>query len=263
MIKCEICGKEFKQITSTHLKNKHGISVEEYKRMFPESKIMSDETIEFLSAKCKEQNDNDNFGFKDGHKVNEGKAPWNLGLTKETDERVLAFSVAQKGKKLSLEQRIKLSSAKKKFYKEHPEAILSGEKNGMYGKKLSDAHLKALLMSRNNSKINKVERKLLGVVCQYGFRYTGDRTFMLTFKDGTHKFPDFINQSAKIAVEVFGDYWHKGENPEELVNKYKGIGWDCLVLWEHEVNDNYSPEDFERWLGIYEEPFNLYSLEDF
>ena len=40
-IKCEICGKEFGIITSTHLK-KHGMSIQEYREQFPDASLVPD-----------------------------------------------------------------------------------------------------------------------------------------------------------------------------------------------------------------------------
>lgn len=50
-IKCLLCGEEMKALTNTHMKNKHNISVLEYKLKFPLSKIVTDE----LSQKYKKR----------------------------------------------------------------------------------------------------------------------------------------------------------------------------------------------------------------
>lgn len=42
LVECLICGKELKRITNTHLK-KHNLSIAEYKKKFPDSKIESSE----------------------------------------------------------------------------------------------------------------------------------------------------------------------------------------------------------------------------
>lgn len=39
-------------------------------------------------------------------------------------------------------------------------------------------------------------------------------------------------------IELYGDYWHDGDDPEELISQYKDIGFDCLVLWESEVKND-------------------------
>lgn len=59
MIKCEICKKELKQLSNTHL-SEHGVDKVEYKKLFPHAKL---------------------------------KEVWNLGLNKNNDERVLKNSI--------------------------------------------------------------------------------------------------------------------------------------------------------------------------
>lgn len=54
-IKCKICKKKFKSITNTHLKNKHNLSVNEYKNKFPKAPIVSKNTSKKLSKISKER----------------------------------------------------------------------------------------------------------------------------------------------------------------------------------------------------------------
>lgn len=44
MIECQVCTKQFKQITTNHLKN-HDLSVGEYKLQFPNSPLQDDSII--------------------------------------------------------------------------------------------------------------------------------------------------------------------------------------------------------------------------
>lgn len=55
---CQLCNEKMKGISNTHLKNKHNISVEEYKLKFPNSKIVSESTSNILSEIIKETNIN-------------------------------------------------------------------------------------------------------------------------------------------------------------------------------------------------------------
>lgn len=49
--------------------------------------------------------------------------------------------------------------------------------------------------------------------------------------------PDFIAKDGRRAViELFGDYWHKGESEENKRGKYSELGYQCLVIWEHELD---------------------------
>jgi hypothetical protein len=69
---------------------------------------------------------------------------------------------------------------------------------------------------------------------------------------GHHKNPDFIAPGPDAAnpkkgvtkcVEAFGDYWHSRmftgkapfEHEQDLVEAYREVGIECLVLWESEV----------------------------
>ena len=106
----------------------------------------------------------------------------------------------------------------------------------MFGKKLSEEHLKAL-WSHDYSKINKLETYVLKFLKSIGFEYTGNRKFWVTFKNGEHKCPDFVSVARKTVVEVYGDYWHRNDNPADIIKLYDEIGWKCIVYWEHEIHD--------------------------
>ena len=48
-------------------------------------------------------------------------------------------------------------------------------------------------------------------------------------------YPDFVNVNGqKAVIEVFGDYWHRGENPQRKISIYKKAGYECVVIWERE-----------------------------
>lgn len=49
LIKCELCGKKFKSITNSHLKNKHNMTTMEYKQQFSNSNMISESHLNKLS----------------------------------------------------------------------------------------------------------------------------------------------------------------------------------------------------------------------
>ena len=50
--------------------------------------------------------------------------------------------------------------------------------------------------------------------------------------------PDFTNiNGKKELIELFGNYWHKDENPQNKIDFYKNYGFNCLVIWENELKD--------------------------
>lgn len=260
MINCKICNREFEQITSTHLK-RHDISVKEYKLLFPDAPIFTEEGRVKLSNNCKSLQNHESFGFKNGHQINKDKEPYNKGRTKFDDERILKYAEKLKGRIIDYETRRKISDAVKKGYLNGAKQIMKGPLNGMFGKKLTESHIKALHGGWRNKK-TRPEKMMERMCTQYGFKYVGDRSYKIKFSDGRLKYPDFVMPSMKIAIEVFGDYWHRGEDPKELIEKYAKIGWKCLVVWESELHsEKIHPETIEDFLGIFEiEPF---TIEDF
>ena len=260
MPKCKLCGMEYKFISESHLRSKHNITTAEYKKLFPNCELCSDELKKFSSEKCKQQIKEGTFGFQKNHKINEGKEPWNKGMTKDTNNSGKKYSDKVVGRTFSYTHKKNLSEARKKFFKEHPEAIPKGEKNGMYGKKLSPEHLQALWSIYQ--KQNKPEKAAEKILCQFGFSYVGDRNFWVTFKNGKHKCPDFVNKSMRMVVEIYGDYWHKNDNPQEIIDLYAEIGWKCFVFWEHEVyNYTLNPDTFAQLIDEFE--MEDFTYEDF
>lgn len=90
-------------------------------------------------------------------------------------------------------------------------------------------------------KPNESETKLLDILdslCPTEFRYNGDMSQGLILG---RKIPDYINVNGKKKlIELFGNYWHKGQNPERLKRHYAKYGFECLVVWESELKDERS-----------------------
>jgi hypothetical protein len=87
-----------------------------------------------------------------------------------------------------------------------------------------------------HAKINKSEtalRDLLDELFSKEYKFVGDWTVAI---DG--RCPDFINVNGqKKIVELFGDYWHRGQNPQDRIDIFKPFGYDTLVIWEKELRD--------------------------
>lgn len=65
-------------------------------------------------------------------------------------------------------------------------------------------------------------------------RYVGDGQFFITTNKRTHN-PDFVIEGQYKVIEIFGDFWHKGEDLNKLIKEYAEVGFDCIIFWQHEV----------------------------
>lgn len=63
--------------------------------------------------------------------------------------------------------------------------------------------------------------------------YVGDGCINMGGKN-----PDFVccGEKKKI-IELFGDYWHRGDNGEKRITHFKQYGYDTLIIWEHDLHD--------------------------
>ena len=89
----------------------------------------------------------------------------------------------------------------------------------------------------SNNKSSKVELSLKPVLEPLGYVSTQDKQYFIGSPKIGVKIPDYVNSKERKIVEVWGTYWHKGEDPQELIDWYKNQGWDCTVVWENEVAD--------------------------
>lgn len=62
------------------------------------------------------------------------------------------------------------------------------------------------------------------------FEYVGDGSLIIGGKN-----PDFCHTSASFLIEIYGDYWHAGEDPQERIDYFSTYGYKTIVLWETEV----------------------------
>jgi G:T-mismatch repair DNA endonuclease (very short patch repair protein) len=54
--------------------------------------------------------------------------------------------------------------------------------------------------------------------------------------NGRLRNPDFVWLERKKIIEVFGRYWHRNDNEQEIVKAYADVGWSCLILWDDELD---------------------------
>lgn len=166
------------------------------------------------------------------------KCRWRAGLTKETNEGVLKQSVKVKQTLQNKVENGEWVSWNEGLTKETSESVLS------QSKKLSliweDPVVKSEWIRKTWSsacrKPNKIEM-FLDEILQENFpgewEYVGNGKLVIN-----GLIPDFTNiNGKKQLIELFGDYWHKGEDPQIRIDKFAEFGYSCLVIWEAELKN--------------------------
>ena len=203
-------------------------------------------------------------------KSKKGSIPWNKNkkCNSPSEETRKKLSIAHKGHIVSEETKTKIGKANKgksswskgkHFSVEHRKNLskaLKGKPSNMLGKyhseetkrKMSCSAVKrnkgnmAYWVSLHKSlhlKPNKPEiqlNKILQKLFPNEYKYVGDLSFILGGKN-----PDFMNVNGqKKLIELYGDYWHKDDNPQDRKDLFKQFGFDTLVVWEKELKDRES-----------------------
>ena len=105
--------------------------------------------------------------------------------------------------------------------------------------KISDKDREELfskVFKSNEIKPNKMEillDDLIQDIIPNEFKYVGDGQVWIGGKN-----PDWINTNGKKQlIEFFGNYWHKIEDEKIRKEHFKKYGFDCLIIWEHDLQD--------------------------
>lgn len=64
--------------------------------------------------------------------------------------------------------------------------------------------------------------------------YNGDGRLGVTI---ARKIPDFVSNKTKSVIELFGEYYHRGEDPQARIEQFARQGYRCLVVWANELRD--------------------------
>jgi len=153
------------------------------------------------------------------HKLPKDFKPWNFGLTKETNSIVARIAESQLGNQ-RFKGHIPWSKGKK----------IPRDKYPVYWGK---ARLRKILTHVKPNKKEALLGNILEEVVPKEYRYVGDGSLIV---GGCC--PDFMNVNGKKKlVELYGDFWHKGENSQERIDYFKEFGFDTLIIWEHELKD--------------------------
>lgn len=137
----------------------------------------------------------------------------------------------------NVEERTKTSESTKRYFDnpDNTDAVSLSRSKANVTKWKNPEYAKARLKNMAGTK-NKIEtyfHSFFEDVLDYS---SGVLVEQLT--NGKYMTPDFQVKGTKKLIEVFGDYWHKDEDPIHRINAWKSLGYDCIVIWESSIKDD-------------------------
>lgn len=140
-------------------------------------------------------------------------------FTKEHRERIAQSLRGRKRGRISDEARARIRKQRKEMWKD-PD----------FHRKQQGNMARGLRFSRPNKKETALF-EIMESVQPGEWRYVGDGALIIDGKN-----PDFVNVNGKkLLIELFGDYWHKGQRPSDRAKIFKPFGFRTLVIWEREL----------------------------
>jgi very-short-patch-repair endonuclease len=209
-----------------------------------------------------------------GRSFIQGHNGFNLTEEQEMRRRK-AISVSMKGKPCSEhrrqklleyfkdpENRMKISETQKRLHQAHPEWFDNYAKaskmrragllpSGMKGKKKSlETKIKHSIATKRNWGNTEYAKKVFHRRSMSGPETTFQKEYvekyaLSYFFNGNasnknpliigRKIPDFVHETKNKLIEIWGDFFHKEQNPNDRISFFKDRGYDCLVIWASEL----------------------------
>ncbi len=148
-----------------------------------------------------------------------------------TEERIKNMTEAQNKPEVKEKKRI---SSKITNDKPETKAKRSGSMTAVWKRPGYKETTLLAIGNGQNRKPNNPETLIYLITQEYftGWKYTGDYSIVIGGKN-----PDFVNEETKQIIEVYGDHWHKDEDPTIKAELYYQAGYETCVIWEHELQD--------------------------
>lgn len=242
MVKCEVCGEMFNSV-SHHLK-KHNMKVKEYKEMFPNAILRTEESTKAYSeAATKKYYENCQINFRES-----------ASRAAKSKENVSRLIKQNKDPEFIDSQRERLS-------------LLMSDTNKREWKlnyeQCKERALTNLLWNDKRGPRSNLQKTVSDYLLSSGYRIHEEKAFSI---DGDVKKVDCYLLDYDLVIEVNGRYWHGDielQSVEDMSGyQLQGYERDCikkeyfkdkiLFIWEEQVyNDDYK-ELIEKFIASHD-----------
>lgn len=180
---------------------------------------------------------NERFGVLNNHDRSIVRGP----MKQSTKDKISAFrtgttlsqsirdklSLSHRGKTFSAETRKRMSDSHNELWLDR----IRREKHSKVMKELwkDPEYARSVMHRRTPSKpeLMFIEYcRMLGL----GYQFVGDGKLIIDGKN-----PDFVDSTGKKLVEIWGEFFHKGQNPQDRIKFFADRGFECQVIWANEL----------------------------
>ena len=227
-IRCSICGKKLQRLIN-HTMGSHGISIDEYRKMFPNDLII-DPNLQKRRTKKWKATLKKRYGVINTNYID--------GIQK----RMNAKREETNKKRYGVKNVMDIKKYRDLAHKRASKAIM--DKYGVVNI-MKIPEIAASTWKSSTRQPNKIEAKITSDLRETNIEFVGNGKFLVTFKCGKKKNPDFVIKpfsKSKRIIELFGERFHTEKEAKQIINKYKEIGINCLILWNapiHNKKKNY------------------------
>lgn len=141
---------------------------------------------------------------------------------------------ANRGKSPSAERRNKIGDSNRRHYEQHPERRI----NLSQKQKINFSN--PVLLSKVFCRREKSEPETIfqNIVDENNlpWYFNGSLNNKIPLVVGT-KVPDFVHNFENKVIEIWGDYFHKGQNPQDRINYFIERNYECLIFWASELKN--------------------------
>jgi len=143
----------------------------------------------------------------------------------------ISRALKNKPKLLAVRQHLKEIFSQPRYKQKQSEIHKALWKKPSYREKVVKSALESMHIRPNKKEV--LLANVLQNVVPREYKYVGDGSLII---GGCC--PDFMNVNGKKKlIELYGDYWHRNDEPQDRITYFKQFGFETLIVWEHELDD--------------------------
>jgi very-short-patch-repair endonuclease len=146
-----------------------------------------------------------------------------------------AVGSANRGKIFSGDRLERMSLAQKVSFQNNPQRAI--DLSNRFRKLWEDPEFARKVLCRRSMSGPEKEFEKIVINNNLPYKFVGNVEDKENKMVISGKIPDFCHISQKKLIEIWGNYFHKGQDPQDRIDFFKKHGYNCIVIWANELKD--------------------------